>query len=63
MIELAMMSSVCPDWDMKQIIIAMKQYGYKGFEPRVEWGHACGIELDMSSKSVSYTHLRAHETR
>ena len=51
MIELGMMSSVCPDWDMKQIIIAMKQYGYKGFEPRVEWGHACGIELDMSSKS------------
>jgi len=51
MIELAMMSSVCPDWDMKQIMIAMKQYGYKGFEPRVEWGHACGIELDMSSKS------------
>ena len=29
MIELAMMSSVCPDWDMKQIMIAMKQYGYK----------------------------------
>tara|TARA_B100001094_G_C18035975_1_gene722539 strand:- start:191 stop:1009 length:819 start_codon:yes stop_codon:yes gene_type:complete len=49
MIELAMMSSVCPDWNVKQIVIAMKKYGYKGFEPRVEWGHSCGIELDISS--------------
>ena len=48
MIDLAMMSSVCPAWDMKQIRNVMKKYGYKGFEPRVEWGHACGIGLDMS---------------
>ncbi len=47
MIELATMSSVCPDWDIDEIVAGMKRHGYKGFEPRVEWGHACGIEVDL----------------
>ena len=25
----------------------MKENGYTGFEPRVEWGHVCGIEADL----------------
>lgn len=48
MIELATMSSVCPDWSLNDIVDAMKRHGYKGLEPRVEWGHACGIEADLS---------------
>ncbi len=48
MIELATMSSVCPDWTLGEIIEAMKRHGYAGLEPRVEWGHACGIESDLS---------------
>ncbi len=48
MIELATMSSLCPDWNLSEIIGGMKRHGYKGLEPRVEWGHACGIEADLS---------------
>ena len=49
MIKLATMSSVCPDWDLGQVIEGMKRHGYQGLEPRVEWGHACGIEADLSA--------------
>ena len=38
------MSSVCPDWTLGEIAGAMREHGYTGFEPRVEWGHLCGIE-------------------
>jgi sugar phosphate isomerase/epimerase len=48
MFKLAVMSSVCPDWDLEEIIAAMQHHGYQGLEPRVEWGHACGIEADLS---------------
>ena len=47
MINLAFMSSVCPDWTLGEIAGAMKEHGYTGFEPRVEWGHFCGIEADL----------------
>lgn len=50
MIELATMSSVCPDWNLGEIVAGMKRHGYKGFEPRVEWGHACGIEAGLSNE-------------
>ncbi|MCC7261330.1 MAG: sugar phosphate isomerase/epimerase [Candidatus Latescibacteria bacterium] len=48
MFRLAVMSSVCPDWDLGAIIAAMRRHGYQGLEPRVEWGHACGIEAELS---------------
>ena len=47
MVKLATMTSVCPDWDLSQIIDGMKRHGYAGLEPRVGWGHAAGLELDM----------------
>ncbi len=50
MIKLATMSSVCPDWSLDEIIAAMQRHGYQGLEPRVEWGHACGIEGDLSAE-------------
>ena len=49
MIELATMSSVCPDWNLAEIIAGMKRHGYRGLEPRVEWGHACGIEAELTA--------------
>ena len=49
MIRLATMSSVCPDWSLDEVIEGMKRYGYLGLEPRVEWGHACGIEASLSA--------------
>ncbi len=48
MFRLALMSSVCPDWGLEEIIPAMLRHGYQGLEPRVEWGHACGIGVQMS---------------
>ena len=48
MIKLATMTSVCPDWNVDQIVEGMKRNGYEGLEPRTGWGHAAGIELDMA---------------
>ena len=53
MIKLATMSSVSPDWTVAETVSAMKRYGYTGFEPRVEWGHACQIEADLSTEQRS----------
>jgi sugar phosphate isomerase/epimerase len=49
MIKLATMSSVCPDWNLKETIAGMKRHGYQGLEPRVEWNHASGIEAGLSA--------------
>lgn len=49
MFKLAVMSSVCPDWGLGEILAAMRRHGYQGLEPRVEWGHACGIEVGLSA--------------
>ena len=49
MIKLATMTSVCPDWTLTETIAQMKKLGYTGLEPRVEWGHASGIEADLSA--------------
>ncbi len=56
MTKLAFMSSVCPDWTLGEVAGAMKENGYTGFEPRVEWGHLCGIEADLPAE-------RRRETR
>ncbi len=50
MIKLATMSSVCPDWSLDEVIAGMRRHGYQGLEPRVEWGHACGIEADLTTE-------------
>lgn len=42
------MTSVCPDWTLDEIVQAMKRYGYRGLEPRVEWDHVSGIEAAMT---------------
>ena len=49
MIKLATMSSVCPDWTLDEVVAGMKRHGYQGFEPRVEWEHASGIEAELSA--------------
>lgn len=47
--KLATMTSVCPDWTLDEVVAGMKKHGYMGVEPRVEWGHRSGIELDLST--------------
>ena len=47
MVKLCAMTSVCPDWSLDRIFDGMKRYGYKGLEPRLDWGHAAGIEVTL----------------
>jgi sugar phosphate isomerase/epimerase len=49
MTKLATMTSVCPDWSLDEVVAGMKRHGYQGLEPRVEWGHACGIEKILTA--------------
>lgn len=49
MFKLAVMSSVCPDLGLDGIIALMRRHGYQRLEPRVEWGHACGIEAELNT--------------
>lgn len=49
MTKLATMTSVCPDWTLDEVVAGMKRHGYAGLEPRVEWGHACNIEKDLTA--------------
>ena len=46
--RIGFMSSVAPHWNLDQIIAAANQYGFSALEPRVEWGHAMGLELATS---------------
>ena len=47
MIAMAAMSSLCPDWSRREIVAGRKKHGYTGFEPRIQWDHACNIEIDL----------------
>ena len=47
MIELAAMSSLCPDWSRQEVVAGLKRHGYTGFEPRIQWDHARNIEIDL----------------
>lgn len=42
------MSSVAPQWDLDQLIVAAKEHGFQALELRVDWGHAFGLELDST---------------
>ena len=53
MIKLATMSSACPDWTLDEVVAGMKRHGYQGFESRVEWDHACGIEAALAGRRAA----------
>ena len=42
----AFMSFSCPDLTLGEMLATARSYGYQGIEPRIEAGHAHGIELD-----------------
>lgn len=56
--NLATMTSVCPDWTLGEIVQAMKRHGYSGLEPRVEWDHKVGIEATMTARERQEAHDR-----
>jgi len=47
--NLSFMTFACPEWSLEQVIHGAKEYGYAGFEPRVEADHRHGIELSAST--------------
>ena len=47
--QYAFMSFSCPKATLPEALDLVRDSGYGGFEPRVEEGHAHGIELDMPS--------------
>ena len=49
MFKYAFMSSSAPEWSLDELIEQAGQYGYAGIEPRIEWGHAHGIEPDIDA--------------
>ena len=46
------MSSTCPNFTVSEVIALATKLGFEGFEPRVGWGHANGIEVSSSPERV-----------
>lgn len=47
------MSSTCPNYTVSQIVETCTRLGFQGFEPRIEWGHAHGIEPGASNQKLN----------
>ena len=45
----AFMSFSCPQLDLDEMLALAKRLGYDGIEPRIEAGHAHGLEMDVAS--------------
>ncbi len=50
--KLGLMSSVCPQQSLVELIETAKTYGYAGIEFRAQWGHRHGIELEASKSDL-----------
>jgi sugar phosphate isomerase/epimerase len=48
MLNLAFMSFSCPELDFDGFLQLARWYGYQGVEPRIEAGHAHGVEMDLA---------------
>jgi sugar phosphate isomerase/epimerase len=49
-VKYSFMSFSTPEYTLEQCLDAVKEYGYDGFEPRSQAGHAHGIEIDASAE-------------
>src|SRR5690606_1726587 len=50
--KIGIMSSTCPNYTVKEIVDACTRLAFQGFEPRIEWGHAHGLEPGASNDSL-----------
>ena len=50
--KIAFMSSTCPNYTVREIVDTCVRLGFQGFEPRIEWGHAHGLEPGASPASI-----------
>lgn len=51
--KLGFMTFINPEWTLQEHVAAAKKYGYTGIEPRVEAGHAHGIDLDTPDAKLA----------
>jgi sugar phosphate isomerase/epimerase len=51
------MSFSCPDLDLEMAFQVARQFGYSGFEPRIDAGHKHGIELAADKGFLSESKL------
>lgn len=51
-IKIGFMSSNCPTFSIRDVVQACQEYGFQSFEPRIDWGHGHGIELDAPKERV-----------
>ena len=49
--KFSFMSFSCPKANLGELLSLTKQYGYDGIEPRIEAGHAHGIEMDTGAEA------------
>jgi len=56
------MSFSTPELDFIQTLDAAKRYGYDGFEPRLDAGHAHGIETGVSAGRIADIRRAAEES-
>jgi len=56
------MSFSTPELDFSQTLTAAKRYGYDGFEPRLESGHAHGIEIGIPSAQIQEIRQKAEDS-
>jgi len=57
----AFMSFSCPDKDLDHLLATAREFGYDAVEPRIESGHAHGIELGAAQAARSLARHRADE--
>lgn len=50
--KIGFMSSTCPNFTVDEVITLATKLGFAGYEPRVGWGHAHGIESDTPAAQV-----------
>lgn len=56
------MSFSCPEQDFDELLAIAKRYRYDGVEPRIESGHAHGIELDTSPSNRAVIRRKAEDS-
>lgn len=50
--KIGFMSSTCPNYTVREIVDACTRLGFQGFEPRIDWGHAHGLEPGASPQAI-----------
>lgn len=47
--RLSFMTFACPQWTFDEVLAAARRHGYEGIEPRLDSGHAHGLEVALDA--------------